>query len=193
MADLVGAVLFAVLFPLGMWALFRYSRRPPEVDGDGVVLRYGPAVAVMGWLGLGLGVLMLGAVAVGEMAGEPWFMIALVSAVGSAFGVGGVWFLRAHCSEYVRFSPTGVEGRSGWGARPVSLGWAEIERVRFRPMMGVLVLRSSDGRTVHVSPLLHGSDELVALLERLVRADGVAEAIGAFHQYRAAYGGRAKR
>jgi len=191
--SLVGTALFAILFPLGMWALFRFSQRAPEVDGNGAVLRYGPAIAVLGWVCFAIGVGMLGAIAVGELTGEPAFVFVVVAGPGLAFAVAGVWFLRAHHSEYVRFSSAGIEGCSGWGARPVSLGWAEIEHVDFRPRMGYLVLRSRDDRVVRVSPLMSGTDDLVRLLARRVQADGVVSDVGAFLQYRAAYGGGSKR
>ena len=193
MADLVGSVLFAVLFPLGMWAVFRFSRRPPELDGEATTLRHGPAVAVLGWVSVGLGVLMLGGVAVGSVSGELPAVIVATGGVGLALGLGGAWLLAAHRREYVRLSQGEIEGRSGWAGGPVSIRWEEVDSARFRPLAGYLVLRSQDGRVVRVSPLLHGSSELAALLERRVHATGVAEAARAFRQYQAAYGGAQKR
>ncbi len=193
MAEVTNAVLFAILLPLGTWALFRFSQRTPEVDGDAAMLRYGPAIALLGWVCFGIAAVSLGAFLTNEMQGASGFEVGLVSGVGVAFFVAGLWMLAGHAREYVRFSKEGVEGRGGLQRLPTVLRWAEIECVEFSSLSGYLILFGPDGRNVRVSALLHGSDDLASFLYLHARARGVSEAVHLFRQYRAAYGITSKR
>jgi len=189
-ADLVGAFLVAVLTPFAGWLLVRFSRREPVVADGTVVLRHGPAIAWLGWTALTLGVGALVVIPFEIADGESAFLIGLTVVFGLPFVALGLWFLACRRSEYVRLTPTGIEGRSGWDRAPAEVAWADVDRVRFSSLTGYLVLSGQRRQRVRVSVMLHGADEVAALVGRRVRAPGAATSTRQFREYIALYGGR---
>ena len=187
-ASVVELVVSAALFALAMAEFARFSRREPVVEGDRVSLRHGPAVAVLGGICLALGLGIVGPVLVGWMGGEPAWAVAMALVVGALFVWAGVACLVSYRLEFVRFGPGGVEGRSGIDREAVALAWGEVEAVTFSRLSGYLTVRGRGRQRVRVSALLHGADALAVVVERRLRADGVADGVRRFLAYRASYG-----
>jgi len=67
---------------------------------------------------------------------------------------------------------------------------ADVDRVRFSSLTGYLVLSGQRRQRVRVSVMLHGADEVAALVGRRVRAPGAETSTRQFREYIALYGGR---
>lgn len=184
--DLVGPVAFALLFSMGMALLFRSTEAAPREEQGTFVLRYPHALAVFGWMVLGLGTVLIGVMAnrLGIHAAEG---VLSLGGLVAFFGAASAFLLGSYRREWVRLSLDAIDGRGVLARRPVRIRWEEVERVQFSGFTGWLTLRAGDGRRVRASALLVGSSHLADLIERRLPRRGGPEAARRLRNYRAGH------
>jgi len=175
----VFASLAAGLFVF--WIVFSLvGARRGEVPGSLAVLRYGPALRILGLIlaltPSALTVLLMWKLPLRDDAFvlKVGAVVLLTSALSGALLIETVLF-------QVVLSEDGIARRSPWRGYAF-LRWTEVTRVRYSAVNRWFVFEGAGG-TIRVSRFLENIGELVRLARRKLVADRFANAAAVFEQY----------
>ena len=159
--------------------------RPPGIDdAQTFVMRYPPAVGVLGGLLVALGVAAVGASALGADAvladalgawapgQRRWIAVA-----GAALALGGGAVVLSVLRTRVEVRGGGMTVHTWTRRKPLAMWWDEADSSSFSMLTGLLTMRLRDGRAVRVSAFLRGALALAGTLGQNLRARGTKKAL----------------